>query len=41
MSHSDAIKKLPQGFESIASSNNCESAKSKIQIKNIWGTISP
>ena len=26
MSHSDAIKKLPQGFESIASSDNCESA---------------
>ena len=26
MSHSDAVKKLPKDFESIASSDNCESA---------------
>ena len=26
MSHSDAVKQLPEGFESIASSDNCKSA---------------
>ena len=26
MSHTDAVKKLPKDFESIASSDNCESA---------------
>ena len=37
MSHSDAIKKLPQGFESIASSDNCESAAIQNINKKIYG----
>ena len=37
MSHSDAIKKLPQGFESIASSDNCESAAVQNTNKKIYG----
>ena len=37
MSHSDAIKKLPQGFESIASSDNCKSAAVQNTNKKIYG----
>ena len=37
MSHSDAVKQLPSGFESIASSNNCKSAAVQNVKKKIYG----
>ena len=37
MSHSDAVKKLPKDFESIASSDNCESAVIENKKKKIYG----
>jgi GMP synthase (glutamine-hydrolysing) len=37
MSHSDAVKKLPKDFESIASSDNCESAVIENKKKQIYG----
>ena len=36
MSHSDAVKKLPNGFESIASSKSCKSAAIQ-NVKKIYG----
>ena len=40
MSHSDAVKQLPSGFESIASSNNCKSAAVQNVKKNLWSAVS-
>ena len=37
MSHTDAVKKLPKDFESIASSDNCESAVIENKKKKIYG----
>ena len=37
MSHSDAVKQLPEGFESIASSDNCKSAAVQNIKKKIYG----
>ena len=37
MSHTDAVKKLPEDFESIASSDNCESAVIENKKKKIYG----
>ena len=40
MSHTDAVKKLPKDFESIASSDNCESAVIENKKKNLWCAVS-
>ena len=40
MSHSDAVKQLPEGFESIASSDNCKSAAVQNIKKNLRSTVS-
>ena len=37
MSHTDAVKKLPKDFESIASSDNCEAAVIENKKKKIYG----
>ncbi|MBD23089.1 MAG: glutamine-hydrolyzing GMP synthase [Alphaproteobacteria bacterium] len=37
MSHSDAVKQLPNGFESIASSNSCQSAVVQNTKEKIYG----
>ena len=37
MSHTDAVKKLPKDFDSIASSDNCESAVIENKKKKIYG----